>query len=91
MYDVRLSDSFERRAKRFFRTRPDLRIRFDDLAGELSEDPFQPKLRLHPLSGALRGLHAVRLTSDVRVILTLLIEERTITLVDIGGHDQVYR
>lgn len=91
MYEVHLPQSFVHRAKRVLRHRPDLRDRFEELVVKLSQDPFQPKLRLHPLSGALPNLHAVRLTSDVRVVLTLVIEERSITWIDIGGHDQVYR
>jgi len=39
----------------------------------------------------LKGLHAVRLTYDIQVILTLVIDERSITLVNIGDHDEVYR
>lgn len=91
MYDVELTPAFLRRANRFFRNRPELRHRFADLIADLRRDPFQAKLRLHPLSGAMRGPHAVRLTYDVRVVLTFVIDERSITLVDIGGHDEVYR
>jgi mRNA-degrading endonuclease YafQ of YafQ-DinJ toxin-antitoxin module len=39
----------------------------------------------------MKGRHAVRPIYDVRVIRTLIIDERTITLIDIGGHDEVYR
>ena len=57
----------------------------------LEDDPFQPSLRLHPLSGKLRGKHAVSLTHDYRITLTLVVSEQTITLIDIGTHDEVYR
>ncbi len=46
---------------------------------------------MRKLSGALKGLHAVRLTYDLRVVLKLVIDERSITLVDIGCHDEDYR
>ena len=57
----------------------------------LEDGPFQPSLRLHPLSGKLRGKHAVSLTRDYRITLTLVVSDQTITLIDIGTHDEVYR
>lgn len=61
------------------------------LAGALQRDPFQPHLRLHPLSGELQGRYAVRLTVAYRVPLTLEVTEQAIVLLDIGGHDEGYR
>jgi len=90
-YAVLTPDAFLRRAARFFRRHPDLRPRFESLVDALREDPFAPRLRLHPLRGALSGLHAVSLTYQYRVVLTLRITEREIVLLDIGTHDEVYR
>ena len=59
--------------------------------GDLQADPFQPHLELHPLSGRLAGCHAVSLTHDYRITLTLWITEKEIILLDIGSHDEVYR
>ena len=39
----------------------------------------------------MSGMHAVRITYAFRIVLTLQITEREITLLDIGGHDDVYR
>ena len=61
-YTVETSPLFERRARRFFRKHPDLRQRYDAVFHALEQDPFQPSLRLHPLSGELKGQYAVRLT-----------------------------
>lgn len=91
MYTVELSEVFDRRADRFFRQHPDLRQRFAKLLVDLKDDPFQPRLRLHKPSGRLDRFHAVRLTYSYRVILILVVAEDSITLVDIGTHDQVYR
>ena len=57
----------------------------------MQQDPFQPGLGLHQLTGKLSGCHAVRLTYSYRITLTLLISEHEIILVDIGSHDEVYR
>ena len=90
-FTVDTSVNFVRVARRFFRQHPELRARFEELVEALQQDPFQPSLRLHALGGRLAGLHAVSLTYAYRVTLTLRISERTITLVDIGSHDAVYR
>ena len=81
---------FDRRARKFLGRHPDLRARFAETLQRLCADPFDPGLRLHPLSGKLEGLHAVSLTYSYRITLTLKITEREILLIDIGSHDEVY-
>lgn len=90
MYTVQIPAIFERRADRFFRKHPQLRENLADLVIDLQQDPFQPHLRLHKLTGRLDHLYAVRLTYSPRVTLILVVSEESITLVDIGGHDDVY-
>ncbi len=58
---------------------------------DLKEDPFAPHLRLHHLSGELKGTQAVSLTYDYRITLTVMITEKEIILLDVGSHDEVYR
>ncbi|MDO9385921.1 MAG: hypothetical protein Q7T65_04365 [Thiobacillus sp.] len=57
---------------------------------QLRADPFEPSLRLHPLTGKLQGMQAVSLTYSYRITLTLKITEHEILLLDIGSHDEVY-
>jgi len=91
VYTVETSAEFDRRADRFFRKHPALRERFADFVIDLRRDPFQPRFRLHRLSGKREGLYATSLTYSIRIVLTLLVSERSITLLDIGTHDEVYR
>jgi mRNA-degrading endonuclease YafQ of YafQ-DinJ toxin-antitoxin module len=81
---------FERHARKFLTKHPDLRPRFVQTLEQLRADPFQPGLRLHPLSGKLQGLQAVRLTYSYRITLTVRITEHEVLLLDIGSHDEVY-
>lgn len=90
-YELRASERFVRRAKKFLKKHPDLRGRFEQILRDLKTDPFQPHLGLHQLKGDLRKLHAVRVTYSYRITLTLYVDERSITLIDIGAHDEVYR
>ncbi len=91
MFCVTTSDQFLRQARKFFKKHPDLKPRFAAVFEALQQDPFQPGLGLHQLTGKLSGCHAVRLTYSYRITLTLLITEQEIILIDIGSHDEVYR
>jgi len=81
---------FDRRARKFLAKHPDLRPRFAETLAQLAADPFEPSLRLHPLTGKLQGLQAVSLAYSYRITLTLQITEHEILLIDIGSHDEVY-
>jgi mRNA-degrading endonuclease YafQ of YafQ-DinJ toxin-antitoxin module len=81
---------FDRRVRKFLMKHPDLRPRFVETMTQLRHDPFEPSLRLHPLTGKLQGMQAVSLTYSYRITLTLQITEHEILLLDIGSHDEVY-
>ena len=91
MYTIVTPQQFLRQARKFLQKHPDLRERFGKVLGDLQQDPFQPHLGLHPLSGKLNGCYAVSLTYSYRITLTLLVVESEITLLDVGSHDEVYR
>jgi addiction module RelE/StbE family toxin len=90
-FQIGTTPRFKRRLKKFSRAHPELRQTFAELLRELQEDPFQPKLRLHKLSGNLGSFLAVSLTHSYHVILPLMVDEQKIILVDIGSHDEIYR
>ena len=90
MYVIQATDQFLRQARKFFKKHPDLKERFVKLVTDLSRDPFQPVLQLHPLTGKLEGLWAISLTYKYRITLTLMITEKKIMLLDVGSHDELY-
>lgn len=90
MYLITTSDYFLKRSKKFFQKHPDLRDKFKIIVDDLSQDPCQPHLKLHPLKGRLQGLYAISLTFSFRITLTLQLNENNITLLDIGSHEEVY-
>jgi addiction module RelE/StbE family toxin len=91
VYAIVTPRQFLRQARKFFKKHPDLKSRFAEVVGDLQQDPFQPRLDLHPLRGKLSGCHAVSLTHGYRITLTLLVTDKEIILLDIGTHDEVYR
>lgn len=90
-YTLVWSHSFKRTAKKFLAKHRDLIEIFSLILHKLEENPYDPELRLHSLSGKLSGKHAVSLTFSYRIVLRLEITESEIVLHDIGSHDEVYR
>ncbi len=91
MYRLIWTANFTRAAKKLTRYQPEWRAKLAAILRDLETDPFQPHLKLHSLHGALNGMQAVSLTYDYRIILTVVVTEKEVMLLDIGSHDEVYR
>lgn len=89
-YSLATTAQFERRARKFLRKHPDLKPALSSVLERLPEDPFEPGLRLHRLTGRLSGIQAVSLTHGYRLTLIVRITEREILLLDIGSHKEVF-
>jgi len=66
-----------------------LKKRFWKMMKLFLENPYQPQLRTHKLSGELTGMWAFSVSYDYRVVFRF-ISEKEVLLIDIGGHDEVY-
>ena len=56
-----------------------------------SEEPFNPILKTHSLSGILKGLWAFNINYKYRVIFKFITKDKQkVLLIDIGTHDEVY-
>lgn len=91
MFAVQATDAFLRRARKFLSRHPELEARLGEVIDQLRMDPFVPRLGLHSLKGKLEGVFAVRLDRRYRLTITLDVEARLVTLLDIGGHNEVSR
>jgi len=90
MPEIRLSNSYRRKAKKFFAKHPELLGKYKSITLLLRDDPYHPQLRLHRLQGSLSHLYAVRLTYAYRISLEFEIKEDQIILINIGSHKEVY-
>jgi len=62
------------------------------LAIELfQENPIHPSLRNHVLTGKMSGKRAIVVDRDLRIIFSERSNYRDVTLLDVGGHAEVYR
>ncbi len=82
--------AYARALRRFLGKHPDLGRTHAEVIRLLSRDPHATALRLHPLGGELAGQHAVSVTYNYRITMTLKIVEHEIILLNIGSHDEVY-
>ena len=89
-YKLKWTSEFTRAAKKFLRKHRDLVPRFNETLEQLQINPFEPSLRLHNLSGALRGTQTVSITYAYRIVLCVEIVDREVILHNIGSHDEVY-
>lgn len=91
MFTLVSTPAFEKQARKFVAAHPDLKPRLAEVLRQLEKDPSRPSLRLHPLRGELKGIHAVRINYAYRITLVLRVTAKEILLLDVGSHDAVYR
>lgn len=89
-YQLIFTEDYMRRALRFLRRHPDLKVQYAKTLALLEANPHHPSLRLHALSGHLAGLHSVSINLSYRITLELLIHDRQIIPINVGDHDAVY-
>ncbi|WP_456394209.1 type II toxin-antitoxin system RelE/ParE family toxin [Nitratifractor sp.] len=90
MYEIRFSQSYEKRAVKFFKKHQDLFERYKKTIELLKADPYHPSLRLHQLQGKLHPYFSVSISMKYRIVIDFIIIDKVIILVDIGSHDDVY-
>lgn len=91
IYRIIYTPGYNRRAARFLKKHPDLSTQYEKALRILEINPYHPSLRLHRLKGSLNGLHSVSINLSYRITLELILDDKMIILVAVGGHDDVYR
>ena len=84
------TDQYTRRAARFLRQHPNAASQYAKTLQLLQANPHHPSLRLHALKGKLAGLHSVSINLNDRITLKLMMTEREIVPINVGGHEAVY-
>ena len=90
MYQIKQTDTFEKKSIKFFKKHRNLVPKFKQVIEKLTNDPFENSLKTHKLKGSLSDFYACSLTYQYRIILTIEIRDEEIILVNIGTHDEVY-
>jgi len=84
------TEQYNKRASRFLKRHPDMRMPYLKALQLLEANPHHPSLRMHALKGKLAGLHSVAINISYRITLDLILQDQQIILVNVGDHDAVY-
>jgi len=88
--EILYTDSYNKRARKFFKKHPELLGQYEKTLKLLEINPFHPSLRLHKLQGKLSELHSVSISISYRISIFFIIEDNQIVPIDIGSHEEVY-
>ena len=89
MTEIAFSASFRQAFKRKTRRNPTLEKRFWERVEIFRDNPFDPTLRTHKLTGAMKDWWSFSVEYDMRVIFSFIEKDRAM-FVDIGTHEEVY-
>jgi len=89
MVNLVWDQAFKKKYKKLFSFDSDLKKSFWEAVTCFTENPFNPRLRTHKLTGKLKGLWSFSVARDCRVIFRFINDQEAL-LIDIGSHDEVY-
>jgi addiction module RelE/StbE family toxin len=89
MIELIWDQKFKKTLKKRLSKSDELTDKFNSKIKLFEEDPFNPILRTHKLSGILKEYWAFSIDYNLRVIFKF-IDSNTALLIDIGTHDEVY-
>lgn len=89
-YKLCFTRSYNRVAARFLKLHPELEEQYRKTLKLLELNPFHNSLRLHAIKGKIENLYSVSINIRYRLLIILIISEKTIIPVNIGSHEQVY-
>ncbi len=88
------SSGFKHSFKKITKKQPQLKSKIIETLRLLANNPFDPVLKSHKLTGQLDGLWSCSVAYDCRIIFDFAEDgqllEMIILLIDVGSHDDVY-
>ena len=89
MIELIWDEAFVRSARKWQKKHPELVSRFRDRLRLFSECPYHPSLKVHNLSGNLKGYSSLSINYEFRLIFKFISDEKVL-LIDIGTHYEIY-
>lgn len=89
MVEIVWDEGFAKILKKWSKKHPDLISEFEIKLKIFAESPFHPSLKMHSLSGNLKGYWSIRINYEYRLIFNF-VSQTKVLLIDIGTHDEVY-
>lgn len=85
--NVGISSHFKKMAKKLSQTERQV---LDEKIEWFVNNPSDPRLKTHALTGRLKGYFSFSISFKKRVVFIFVSEDEAI-LIDVGSHDEVYR
>jgi mRNA-degrading endonuclease YafQ of YafQ-DinJ toxin-antitoxin module len=85
-YQLITPEFYEKKLAKFLKTHPELINSYKKTLELLEINPYHPSLRLHSLKGNLNGFYSVSINIKYRVVISFVIENEEIILIDINNH-----
>lgn len=85
---IKYHKEFSKNYKKRIASNPKLVTQFQIRLKQFLENPNNPGLRVHKLTGKRSSYRAFSVTGDIRVVFKIVDDE--LWLYDIGTHNQVY-
>ncbi len=89
MIEIIWDEPFLKILKKWRKKHPNLTTRFEERLNVFVQNPFEPSLKTHRLSGELKEFWAMSINYQHRLVFKFL-SETEILLIDLGTHDEVY-
>ena len=90
MTKILWDEGFKRSYERKIKINKRLKEKFWIAIEIFENNPFASRIRIHKLSGKLKGLWAFSVDYNCRIIFKFVEGKSKILLIDIGGHNEVY-
>jgi addiction module RelE/StbE family toxin len=90
MINLAWDSAFKRSYKKRISRDAILKEEFWDALELFARNPFHSYLKTHQLTGTLQGLWAFSVAPDCRVIFKFYNSNKSVLLIDIGTHEEVY-
>jgi len=89
-YKICYTKSYNRLAARFIRLHPESEEQYRKTLQLLELNPFHKSLRPHAIKGQFDNLYSISINLKYRLLIILIIKDKSIIPVNIGSHDQEY-
>ena len=76
--------------KQYIKLNKKIQVKVDRAIDVFKNNPFDPILKNHPLSGKMTGRRAFYVIGDVRIIFKEYKSYTIVLIFDVGTHNQVY-
>jgi mRNA-degrading endonuclease YafQ of YafQ-DinJ toxin-antitoxin module len=85
-YQLITPENYEKKLGNFLKKHPELIKPYYKTLQLLEINPYHPSLRLHTLEGNLKDCYSVSINMKYRIVIDFIIENKQITLTNIGNH-----